>query len=81
MYKGGVGVKGDNSWESWWDEEQVSYEILFWIVPYISQQVNLNLYFKHPLRNNPPPPRCASLFFFCGGTLQKQMVRRVILTP
>ncbi|KAK4479931.1 hypothetical protein RD792_012983 [Penstemon davidsonii] len=23
MYKGGVGVKGDNSWESWWDEEQV----------------------------------------------------------
>ncbi|CAH1441555.1 unnamed protein product [Lactuca virosa] len=22
MYKGGVGVKGDNSWESWWDEEQ-----------------------------------------------------------
>ena len=24
LYKGGVGVKGDNSWESWWDEEQVS---------------------------------------------------------
>lgn len=23
MYKGGVGVKGDNSWESWWEEEQV----------------------------------------------------------
>lgn len=23
LYKGGVGVKGDNSWESWWDEEQV----------------------------------------------------------
>ncbi|XP_071903645.1 callose synthase 10-like isoform X2 [Coffea arabica] len=23
MYKGGVGVKGDNSWESWWDEEQM----------------------------------------------------------
>ncbi|GMY15024.1 callose synthase 10 isoform X6 [Fagus crenata] len=22
MYKGGVGVKGENSWESWWDEEQ-----------------------------------------------------------
>ncbi|RLN43488.1 callose synthase 10 [Panicum miliaceum] len=22
LYKGGVGVKGDNSWESWWDEEQ-----------------------------------------------------------
>lgn len=24
LYKGGVGVKGDNSWESWWDGEQVS---------------------------------------------------------
>ena len=23
LYKGGVGVKGDNSWESWWEEEQV----------------------------------------------------------
>ncbi|KAL3512615.1 hypothetical protein ACH5RR_025332 [Cinchona calisaya] len=23
MYKGGVGIKGDNSWESWWDEEQM----------------------------------------------------------
>lgn len=23
FYKGGVGVKGENSWESWWDEEQV----------------------------------------------------------
>ncbi|KAJ4839988.1 Callose synthase 10 [Turnera subulata] len=23
LYKGGVGVKGDNSWESWWDEEQI----------------------------------------------------------
>ncbi|XP_038685506.1 callose synthase 10 isoform X2 [Tripterygium wilfordii] len=23
LYKGGVGVKGDNSWESWWDEEQM----------------------------------------------------------
>ncbi|CAD6212301.1 unnamed protein product [Miscanthus lutarioriparius] len=22
LYKGGVGVKGDSSWESWWDEEQ-----------------------------------------------------------
>ena len=22
LYKGGVGVKGDDSWESWWDEEQ-----------------------------------------------------------
>jgi len=22
FYKGGVGVKGENSWESWWDEEQ-----------------------------------------------------------
>lgn len=23
LYKGGVGVKGDYSWESWWEEEQV----------------------------------------------------------
>lgn len=23
MYKGGVGVKGELSWESWWEEEQV----------------------------------------------------------
>ncbi|KAH1246117.1 Callose synthase 10 [Glycine max] len=23
LYKGGVGVKGENSWESWWDEEQM----------------------------------------------------------
>lgn len=25
MYKGGVGVNGNNSWESWWDEEQVFF--------------------------------------------------------
>lgn len=30
LYKGGVGVKGDNSWESWWDEEQVF--ILFYFL-------------------------------------------------
>lgn len=29
LYKGGVGVKGDNSWESWWDDEQVSYAPVF----------------------------------------------------
>lgn len=23
LYKGGVGVNGQYSWESWWDEEQV----------------------------------------------------------
>ncbi|XP_044487374.1 callose synthase 10 [Mangifera indica] len=23
LYKGGVGVKGENSWEAWWDEEQM----------------------------------------------------------
>ncbi|XP_021762040.1 callose synthase 10-like [Chenopodium quinoa] len=23
LYKGGVGIKGEHSWESWWDEEQV----------------------------------------------------------
>lgn len=28
MYKGGVGIKGDNSWESWWDEEQVHIQTL-----------------------------------------------------
>ncbi|PKI66616.1 hypothetical protein CRG98_012958 [Punica granatum] len=28
LYKGGVGVKGDNSWESWWDEEQVHIHTL-----------------------------------------------------
>lgn len=22
LYKGGVGVKGENSWEFWWEEEQ-----------------------------------------------------------
>lgn len=29
LYKGGVGVKGDNSWESWWDEEQVNINFSF----------------------------------------------------
>ncbi|KAL8042528.1 hypothetical protein ABFX02_09G057600 [Erythranthe guttata] len=28
MYKGGVGVKGDNSWESWWEEEQTHIQTL-----------------------------------------------------
>ncbi|XP_008788670.2 callose synthase 10 isoform X2 [Phoenix dactylifera] len=28
LYKGGVGVKGENSWESWWDEEQVHIHTL-----------------------------------------------------
>ncbi|KAL8123352.1 hypothetical protein AgCh_011353 [Apium graveolens] len=28
LYKGGVGVKGDNSWESWWDEEQAHIQTL-----------------------------------------------------
>lgn len=28
LYKGGVGVKGDNSWESWWDEEQIHIQTL-----------------------------------------------------
>ncbi|XP_076929039.1 callose synthase 10-like [Bidens hawaiensis] len=27
-YRGGVGVKGDNSWESWWDEEQAHIQTL-----------------------------------------------------
>ncbi|OVA17595.1 Glycosyl transferase [Macleaya cordata] len=28
LYKGGVGVKGENSWESWWDEEQMHIQTL-----------------------------------------------------
>ncbi|KAJ3690938.1 hypothetical protein LUZ61_020102 [Rhynchospora tenuis] len=28
MYKGGVGVKGESSWESWWDEEQTHIQTL-----------------------------------------------------
>ncbi|GJN34264.1 hypothetical protein PR202_gb22912 [Eleusine coracana subsp. coracana] len=28
LYKGGVGVKGDNSWESWWEEEQAHIKTL-----------------------------------------------------
>ncbi|CAL9079246.1 unnamed protein product [Musa textilis] len=28
LYKGGVGIKGDNSWESWWDEEQSHIQTL-----------------------------------------------------
>uniref|UniRef100_A0A7N0RAG3 1,3-beta-glucan synthase n=1 Tax=Kalanchoe fedtschenkoi TaxID=63787 RepID=A0A7N0RAG3_KALFE len=28
LYKGGVGVKGDNSWESWWEEEQIHIQTL-----------------------------------------------------
>lgn len=32
MYKGGVGVKGDDSWESWWNEEQVCFFFYIFIV-------------------------------------------------
>ncbi|KAL1323430.1 callose synthase 10 [Arachis hypogaea] len=28
LYRGGVGVKGDNSWESWWDEEQMHIQTM-----------------------------------------------------
>ncbi|KAL4178545.1 hypothetical protein AMTRI_Chr13g115600 [Amborella trichopoda] len=28
LYKGGVGVKGENSWEAWWDEEQMHIQTL-----------------------------------------------------
>lgn len=28
MYKGGVGIKGEHSWESWWDEEQAHIHTL-----------------------------------------------------
>ena len=27
LYRGGVQVKGENSWESWWEEEQVDKEV------------------------------------------------------
>lgn len=31
LYRGGIGVKGEESWEAWWEEELVFYtlEILF----------------------------------------------------
>ncbi|KAG6506858.1 hypothetical protein ZIOFF_032190 [Zingiber officinale] len=35
LYKGGVGIKGEYSWESWWDDEQVygfSWLVLFLMV-------------------------------------------------
>ncbi|XP_028959712.2 callose synthase 10 [Malus domestica] len=28
LYRGGVGVKGEHSWESWWDEEQMHIQTL-----------------------------------------------------
>ncbi|XP_068634434.1 callose synthase 10 [Aristolochia californica] len=28
LYKGGVGVKGEHSWESWWEEEQMHIQTL-----------------------------------------------------
>ncbi|XP_020675367.1 callose synthase 10 isoform X2 [Dendrobium catenatum] len=28
LYKGGVGVKGEHSWESWWDEEQMHIQTM-----------------------------------------------------
>ncbi|GAB2269726.1 Callose synthase 10 [Dionaea muscipula] len=28
LYKGGVGVKGESSWESWWEEEQMHIQTL-----------------------------------------------------
>lgn len=28
LYKGGVGVNGDSSWEAWWDEEQMHIQTL-----------------------------------------------------
>jgi callose synthase len=31
LYKGGVGVKGDNSWESWWEEEQVCSNVFVFV--------------------------------------------------
>jgi hypothetical protein len=35
LYKGGVGVKGDNSWESWWEEEQVSSNAFVWTLWFV----------------------------------------------
>lgn len=28
FYKGGVGVKIENSWEAWWFDEQVGFDLL-----------------------------------------------------
>ena len=43
LYKGGVGVKGDNSWESWWDEEQVSKDApVFVLYIYYSEKSDLH---------------------------------------
>lgn len=25
LYRGGIGVKGEESWEAWWDEEMVCF--------------------------------------------------------
>ncbi|TVU31475.1 hypothetical protein EJB05_23161, partial [Eragrostis curvula] len=35
FYKGGVGVKSIDSWESWWDEEQVSCNVFVFEIFYI----------------------------------------------
>lgn len=29
LYRGGIGVKGEESWEAWWDEEIVCPLLLF----------------------------------------------------
>lgn len=26
LYRGGIGVKGEESWEAWWDEELVLFD-------------------------------------------------------
>jgi hypothetical protein len=36
LYKGGVGVKGENSWESWWDEEQVCNQYKYFLAFFLT---------------------------------------------
>lgn len=28
LYRGGIGVKGEESWEAWWDEELVCVSVM-----------------------------------------------------
>jgi len=44
LYRGGIGVKGEESWEAWWEEELV-------ISTDISKVVYSNLYRKADLQH------------------------------
>lgn len=38
LYKGGIGVKAEESWETWWDEEQVNSFIFLCVSVWNSDQ-------------------------------------------